>query len=183
MPRHLRHSKHEGRHGHAYEQERGAPGRKLGKHAHRRFAGHAEKTLGQILPEETVKWLIRAASFGPPEMIAIFKSQVAVVDAAINVLSAMNAAIPEFDEEEVEDSADTVAALTVVMTAREAAIVMEDLFEGPEEVQAIAFLSLTALRLLEVVSSGDKLTKVKNASELDGLAEDDDEEKPDEPVC
>jgi hypothetical protein len=88
-------------------------------------------------------------------MIAIFKSQIAVVDAAIQTISASGAQLPSFDPDEVEDSDDSIAALTSVMTEHEANAVLEDLFVGPEEVQAIAFLSLVALRLLRTTTPAE----------------------------
>ena len=44
------------------------------------FSGRAAQVLGTILPPEVTNWLLRSVSFGPPEIVAIFKVEIAAID-------------------------------------------------------------------------------------------------------
>lgn len=111
------------------------------------FSGRAVKVLGTILPAEVVHWLLRAVSYGPPEIVAIFKVEVAAIQASLTHLKASGAETPLFVPEDIQAGKGTLRSMTPVMTDNETSVCLHNLFWGPDEVQAIAFLSLVVLRL------------------------------------
>jgi hypothetical protein len=103
--------------------------------------------LVRILPPEVVNWVLRAASFGPPEMVAIFKAQVATVQQALDAAEAESHPLPWLSPEEVQSGEPTCAALGQVIGEDDVRNCLHNLFIGPQEVQAVAFLALVILRL------------------------------------
>lgn len=110
------------------------------------FSGRAEEVLSRILPSGVVNWALRAASFGPPEIVAIFKAQVATIEHALAAAEASGADPLWFTHQDLQTSDETCKAMASVMTDEEARICLHNLFLGPEEVQALGFLSLVVLR-------------------------------------
>lgn len=111
------------------------------------FSGRAADILGTILPPEVTNWLLRSVSFGPPEIVAIFKVGVAAIDAHLARRQAAGIEAPWFSPEDIQAGENTLHAMSATMTDNETAACIHNLFWGPDEVQAIAFLSLVLLRL------------------------------------
>lgn len=111
------------------------------------FSGRAAQVLGTILPPEVTNWLLRSVSFGPPEIVAIFKVEIAAIDADLARRQAAGIEAPWFSPEDIQAGEVTLHALSATMTDNETAACLHNLFWGPDEVQAIAFLSLVVLRL------------------------------------
>ena len=111
------------------------------------FSGRAAQVLGTILPPGVTNWLLRSVSFGPPEIIAIFKVEIAAIDADLARRQAAGIEAPWFSPEDIQAGEDTLHAKSATMTDNETPACLHNLFWGPDEVQAIAFLSLIVLRL------------------------------------
>ncbi len=111
------------------------------------FSGRAAEILGTILPPEVANWLLRSVSFGPPEIVAIFKVEIAAIDANLARRQAAGIEAPWFSPEDIQAGENTLHAMSATMTDNETAACLHNLFWGPDEVQAIAFLSLVVLRL------------------------------------
>ncbi|MDI3334799.1 hypothetical protein QKW60_00080 [Defluviimonas aestuarii] len=111
------------------------------------FSGRAAEILGTILPPEVTNWLLRSVSFGPPEIVAIFKVDVAAIDANLARRQAAGIEAPWFSPEDIQAGDNTLHAMSATMTDNETAACLHNLFWGPDEVQAIAFVSLVLLRL------------------------------------
>lgn len=111
------------------------------------FSGRAADILGTILPPDVANWLLRSVSFGPPEIVAIFKVEIAAIDADLARRQAAGIEARWFSPEDIQAGEDTLHAMSATMSDNETAACLHNLFWGPDEVQAIAFLSLVVLRL------------------------------------
>lgn len=129
------------------------------------FSGRAAQVLGTILPPEVVNWLLRSVSFGPPEIKAIFKVEIAAINADLARRQAGGVEMPWLTPEDIQSGEDTLRSMSAVMTGDEIAACRHDLFrpKAPDEVHAIAFLSLVVLRLNAADPAADAGDKQEEA--------------------
>lgn len=133
--------------GPAHRHHHGPPRSGMGGSGDDGFSGRAAQVLGPILPPAVINWLLRSVSYGPPEIIAIFKVEIAAIDADLVRRQVAGIEAPWFSPEDIQAGEDTLHAMSATMTDNEIAACLHNLFSGPDEVQAIAFLSLVVLRL------------------------------------
>ena len=111
------------------------------------FSSMACSTLYQIVEPSVANWMMRAISFGPPEMLAIFKVQIATMSHTVEMLGAV---IEITSPADIQSGDLTIAALSIALNSTETGGCVANLFYGPEEVQVIAFASLINVRLASI---------------------------------
>jgi hypothetical protein len=111
------------------------------------FGENAGGTLAKMLSADFVSWLLRAISYGPPEMRSIFKVQIATIAREIHRRELAGEALPQFTREDLIQGEAVFSALAEVVPEPEVAQCIGGLFTSPEEVNAIAYVMLLSLHL------------------------------------
>ena len=112
-------------------------------------------TLEKILPLKFVSWITRSISamVCPPEMLALFRIHIATIEHLHQSLSASGVSIPHFDPVDLAEGEASLQALGTTLSVSHQRACLEDLMQGPAEVQAVGFVSLISLRLAVLAST------------------------------
>ena len=121
----------------------------------------AAATLEKVIPPQDVEWLTRAMRGGPPEMRAEFLLLVAIIEHQLHQCEAISTTIPHFDLFDPAEGEANLRALSITLSASEQQVCLQDLMRGPPEVQAIAYLTLLALRLAEIASTSATIDEIE----------------------
>ena len=119
------------------------------------FAADVEETLSRAVESRAVNWILRAVSYGPPEMVSIFRAQLATMAHLVKTIDDREISFDPMSPENVKDGSATQQALSLILPANEISSCQYGLFVGPEEVQAIAFVELINLRLSQMIATAD----------------------------
>lgn len=138
------HDAQHGPHGHLHPRH--------GQNRSQRFLNSASyqgalATLEKLLPPSFANWLLRAMQDCPPEMLALFRLHVSMVEHQLATLAANGVEAPTFGSLDLAEGADSLSALSISLPTSQQHGCLEDLMRGPLEVQAVSFVSLVSLRL------------------------------------
>ena len=138
------------------------------RHGHPPHPGHSHQgaaaTLEKVVLPQDVIWLTRAMRVCPPEMRALFRLHIAMIEHQLMLFEAISTSPPQFDLSDLVKSDASRHSLSITLLDSEQQGCLHDLMLGPEEVNAVAFVSLVSLRLADLLST----QAVTEGGEIDG---------------
>ena len=136
------------------------------RHGHPPHPGHSHQgaaaTLEKIVPHQDVISLTRAMRVCPPEMRAEFLILMAIIEHQLQLCEAIGSLPPHFDLFDPAEEEANQRALSITLPESEQQACLQDLMRGPPEVQAVAYVSLIALRLADIASASAMIDEVEN---------------------
>ena len=149
-------------------REHGHPAHSHPAHGHHGHPAHghhgAAETLEKLVPLGDVVWLTRAMRHCPPEMRALFRLHIAMIEHQLVLFEATSTSPPQFDLADLVKSDASRRALDITLLDSVQQGCLHDLMLGPEEVNAVAIVSLISLRLADLLST----QAMTEGGEIDG---------------
>ena len=131
------------------------------------FSNEAEATLCRAVEPSGAEWILRVVSFGPREIRAILRVQLAIMASSLGVIDALAIEIKPSSLDEIQSGGETVKAISNILPSEEVDRCIYNLFQSPREVQGIALVGLINARLSTLIARADLLSigrKTKEAT-------------------